>query len=409
MKHILIILFISWASLLAAQTRQDSVTVTPMASVPTVAVDGQSVFAMQSIIDGKSKWTKFSVEALTAYLNVILPLTEAEVDAFVSNNGYLTTVSWNDLTDIPAGFADGIDNTSAGGADWTEITNIPTDIADGDDDTQLSEAEVDAFVSNNGYLTSYTETDPVWVADSINYASKSYADQAEQDAKDYADANDAVNDADFDPTNEYNTGTGWNSVTKIFSITDGGGTLNTTLTDVLTSEVDGSTTNEIQSIDTFQITSNTLELSLDSDGEAAKTVDLSGYLDNTDAQTLGVTGDDITLTNGGSVSVINTVESNTAASTTITVDLQSARNRIVQVDMTSASTASTVTLSVSNPVTGGVYTFHFQNTNVGGHDIDFPANVLQADGTAWDGSTTVNYAADDWLTCYYDGTNYHCK
>jgi len=163
MKHsviLLIFLLIGvWAS---AQTRKDSVTVTPMSSVPTVEVDTGSVFAMQSIIDGKSKWTKFSVDALTTYLNALIPLSEAEVDAFVSNNGYLTTVSWNDLTGIPAGFADGIDNTSAGGADWTEITNIPADIADGDDDTQLSEVEVDAFVSNNGYLTSYTETDPVW-------------------------------------------------------------------------------------------------------------------------------------------------------------------------------------------------------------------------------------------------------
>jgi hypothetical protein len=141
----------------------------------------------------------------------------------------------------------------------------------------------------------------------------------------------------------------------------------------------------------------------------ASTVDLSGYLDNTDSQTLGVTGDDITLTNGGSVSVINTVESNTAASTTITIDLESARNRAVQIDMTSASTASTVTLSASNPITGGVYTFHLQNTDSGGHDVDFPANFLKSDGTAWDGSTTVNYAADEWLTCYYDGTNFYCK
>jgi len=140
----------------------------------------------------------------------------------------------------------------------------------------------------------------------------------------------------------------------------------------LTSEVDGSTTNEIQ--------------------------------------TISVSGDDITLSDaGGSVSVINTVESNTAASTTITIDLESARNRVVQIDMTSASTASTVTLSASNPVTGGVYTFHLQNTDSGGHDVDFPTNFLKADGTAWDESTTVNYAADEWLTCYYDGTNFYCK
>ena len=53
-------------------------------------------------------------------------------------------------------------NVSATSVAWTAITGIPADIADGDadTDTQLNEAAVDAFVANNGYLTSYTETDP---------------------------------------------------------------------------------------------------------------------------------------------------------------------------------------------------------------------------------------------------------
>jgi len=99
----------------------------------------------------------------------------------------------------------------------------------------------------------------------------------------------------------------------------------------------------------------------------------------------------------------------TATSTTITTDLQSIQNAVVQIDMTAASTASTVTLTASNPVMVGTYTFHFQNVDAGGHDVDLPANFLNPAGTAWDGSTTVNYAEDDWLTCYFDGTNYHCK
>ena len=75
-----------------------------------------------------------------------------------------------------------------------EITQAEADAkayADANDDnTQLSEAEVDAFVGNNGYLTSFTETDPVWTSEKALYATTTYADQAEQDAKDYADAND---------------------------------------------------------------------------------------------------------------------------------------------------------------------------------------------------------------------------
>ena len=45
-----------------------------------------------------------------------------------------------------------------GSIEWADILNMPPDIADGDDDTQLTEAEVDAYVANNGYLTSLPVT-----------------------------------------------------------------------------------------------------------------------------------------------------------------------------------------------------------------------------------------------------------
>jgi hypothetical protein len=41
--------------------------------------------------------------------------------------------------------------------DFNDLTNVPTGLSDGDDDTQLTEAQVDAYVSNNGYLTSETD------------------------------------------------------------------------------------------------------------------------------------------------------------------------------------------------------------------------------------------------------------
>ncbi len=37
--------------------------------------------------------------------------------------------------------------------DYAELGGVPADLVDGDDDTQLSEAEVDAYVADNGYLT----------------------------------------------------------------------------------------------------------------------------------------------------------------------------------------------------------------------------------------------------------------
>lgn len=52
-----------------------------------------------------------------------------------------------------------------------------------------------------------------------------------------------------------------------------------------------------QTVDTFQLNGNNLELSLEDDGVAVNTVDLSGYLDNTDNQDLSLTGNTLSLTN----------------------------------------------------------------------------------------------------------------
>ncbi|MBK9723350.1 MAG: hypothetical protein IPO78_17440 [Saprospiraceae bacterium] len=62
-----------------------------------------------------------------------------------------------------------------------------------------------------------------------------------------------------------------------------------------------------QKIDTFSLGSNLLKISLESDGEAAKQVDLSGYLDNTDSQNLTIEGSgptyDIAINGGTDVTI----------------------------------------------------------------------------------------------------------
>lgn len=72
---------------------------------------------------------------------------------------------------------------------------------------------------------------------------------------------------------------------------------------------DPDTINEIQTIDTFSIVSNILYNSLSKDGQPAKTVNLTPYLDNTDAQNLsngGKTGNLQTINiSGGTGTVIN--------------------------------------------------------------------------------------------------------
>ena len=76
---------------------------------------------------------------------------------------------------------------------------------------------------------------------------------------------------------------------------------------VLTSEIDGDTTNEIQAIDSLYVTGTTLYASLSSDGVAAKSVDLAVIQDGTgtDNQTLswnGGTGE-ITISGGNTIDI----------------------------------------------------------------------------------------------------------
>lgn len=85
---------------------------------------------------------------------------------------------------------------------------------------------------------------------------------------------------------------------------------------------------------------------------------------------------------------------------TETLNLNSASGLIFSVDV-GAITASTVTLS--NPVNGGVYTVHFKNiaTTV---DVTWPVNCFTETGATLG---TVQYTGGKMLTFYYDGTNFY--
>ncbi|MBK8643841.1 MAG: hypothetical protein IPN15_17050 [Saprospiraceae bacterium] len=75
------------------------------------------------------------------------------------------------------------------------------------------------------------------------------------------------------------------SIAPVQAVSAGTGiSVSGTSTITVTNTGDLSNTNEIQTIDTFEINSNTLRASLSSDGQAFKTVSLAAYLDNTDSQ-----------------------------------------------------------------------------------------------------------------------------
>ena len=89
---------------------------------------------------------------LSAYLdNTDTQLTESEVDAYVANNGYLTGETdgsiTNEIQDLQLS-GNLLTITNNGTATIIDLTKYLDDT-----DTQLTEAEVDGYIANNGYLT----------------------------------------------------------------------------------------------------------------------------------------------------------------------------------------------------------------------------------------------------------------
>ncbi|MCV9387107.1 beta strand repeat-containing protein [Reichenbachiella ulvae] len=234
-----------------------------------------------SIKDGID-WTEVSsIPSDIADGDADTQLTEDEVDAFVANNGYLSTES---DPSVPASIKDGID--------WTEVSSIPSDIADGDADTQLTEDEVDAFVANNGYLsTELDPTVPASIKDGIDWTEVSsiptdIADgdadtQLTEDEVDAFVANNGYLSTELDPTvpASIKDGIDWTEVSSIPSdIADGDADTQLTKDEIaafgfITSpnDADASATNEIQNL-TF--TEGVIELTGDPD---ATKIDLSMY------------------------------------------------------------------------------------------------------------------------------------
>ena len=89
-------------------------------------------------------------------------------------NDYATLSPRQEITPAPHAIYAKTAESIEGEVSWSQVSNRPAGLDDGDDDddTQLSETEVDNYVSNNGYLTSYTETDPQVGNNTTNYVPK---------------------------------------------------------------------------------------------------------------------------------------------------------------------------------------------------------------------------------------------
>jgi hypothetical protein len=97
-------------------------------------------------------------------------------------------------------------------------------------------------------------------------------------------------------------------------------------------------------------------------------------------------------------------DADSVTTTTLTIDLEYQYQRVQEIDMTSATN---LTLTISNPAPGGVYTFHFLGVS-GTDNVTWPASFYDAAGTALgtDALTTGTF-----YTCYYNPNRakYYCK
>ncbi|MBK8884547.1 MAG: SGNH/GDSL hydrolase family protein, partial [Bacteroidales bacterium] len=178
-----------------------------------------------------------------------------------------------------------------------------------------SEDLIDGYVSDNGYLTGIGTTNylPVW-------GSASYL--------------------------TYSSGTGFVKVTN--------GNISYDNSTYLTSEVDGSTSNEIQRLDTFEIyETNKLRISLQNDGEPFKTITLPAGSDTQDLSLDSLSRVfTLTLTNGGTVKWkdIDTNSGGTVTGVTAATPLTSTGGTAPEIGITLLKD-----LVIQPPLSGGSY------------------------------------------------------
>lgn len=146
-----------------------------------------------------------------------------------------------------------------------------------------------------------------------------------------------------------------------------------------------------------QITADTLD--------ATGVTTFLGFPSGTDSQTLSTSNDSLTISGGNTVKLpITELLRDSVTTTTMTIDLETRYQKVVQIDM---ATATNLTLTINNPTNAGVYTFHFIGTS-GTDNVTWPAAFLDAAGTALG---TDALTTGTMYTCYYSSTDakYYCK
>jgi len=154
-------------------------------------VDGSVSNELQTLTDNGSTFTLSNGGgSVTKTVDTDTQLSEAQVDAYADNNGYLET-------EVDGSISNELQTLTDNGSTFTLSNGGGSVTKTVDTNTQLSEAQVDAYADNNGYLE--TEVDGS-ITNEIQTISK--VGQTVTLSNSGGSFTDDVNDADFDPTNE---------------------------------------------------------------------------------------------------------------------------------------------------------------------------------------------------------------
>ncbi|MCR9253760.1 MAG: hypothetical protein NXI20_25315, partial [bacterium] len=258
-------------------------------------------------------WHDNSWQSLRTSVNISAGTGISLIDGEISNTGDLDAT--NELQDI-----------SLTGTNLTISNGSTIDLSAIDTNTQLDEAAVDAFVSNNGYLTSVDLSG--YDTDSSDDFDGDYSSLANAPTSLSQFTNDAgfvtsANDADADETNELITGVtlesgnilritdaGGNNDIDLSSLQDGTGTDSQNLSfDGTNLNISGGTGIDISGWDTDAtnelITSATLSgttLTI-TDAGGNNDVDLSSLSTSTDSQDLSFDGTNLNISGGTGIDI----------------------------------------------------------------------------------------------------------
>ena len=160
----------------------NTVSITGNASTVDLSPYLDNTDVLASLSCSNSQIAKWNGSSWACAADVDTVLNEAQVDAYVSNNGYLTSEvdgsTTNEIQDLSktgdtlslsgdgttvdlSGYLDNTDVLASLSCSNAQIAkwNGSAWACAADVDTVLNEAQVDSYVSNNGYLTSFTEVD----------------------------------------------------------------------------------------------------------------------------------------------------------------------------------------------------------------------------------------------------------